>query len=501
MRSWGGYLKEYPEGERKELVQFYYGSNKVKLFEWKEAAGALEKFMAENPDSEMMPTALYEAGLSRFMLDDYTKSFEHTMKLQGQYSDALEIPASFNLKGDLLVVEGEVSRDEMEAAYQEAKRRSEEVEGEVETAAYSIWQLAILAHSAEEWEKVAGYYDEYREKYPDSVFRLDISATCVEGLAQVGRQEEALEVLKEHVLENADKPDSAELAEMIGSYVGFVEDHMETDEALQEIESFAPLGAPMEPAIKGWLLVSRIELLEGSEDEARREEASTLIHTLNAWLKPEENSTYPIVRLARWRTGFLKEPAKAKDLYDYVIEKRSNSPGVEFALLDTAQMEAKSKDAEERKNALYKFTQILEKYQTKSLMELATLGVARLQTEDGNFPVALTWWERYLEDRTWGSARAEANYSLAYCMEMNGKSPEALKLYVSVYANFPGHLDWSTKAYIRAANILKELGEEEKAALVLQDMVERMGHLDHPGVAEGKRMYEAMPKPKPTEMP
>ena len=51
------------------------------------------------------------------------------------------------------------------------------------------------------------------------------------------------------------------------------------------------------------------------------------------------------------------------------------------------------------------------------------------------------------------------------------------------------------------ANILKELGEEEKAALVLQDMVERMGHLDHPGVAEGKRMYEAMPKPKPTEMP
>ncbi|MEM7145487.1 MAG: tetratricopeptide repeat protein [Verrucomicrobiota bacterium] len=499
-RELGGYLKDYPNGGRTELVKFYYGSNKVKLFEWAEAVRILEEFMAEYPASEMMSTALYEAGLSRFMLDDYTESFTHTMKLQGQYPDALEIPASYNLKGDLLAAMGEASREEVEAAYLEAKTRAEESGGEEATAAYSLWQLAVVAHGAEDWETVAGYFDEYRQEYPDNVFRLDLSATCVEGLSRSGRRDEALATLKEHVLEYSDRPDSVELAEMIGSYVGFVEDHLEVDEALAEIAAFSEEGgegAP--PSVKSWLLVSQIELLEDSEEEARQERARQLIHALNASLKPEASGTYPMVRLARWRTGFLKEPAKADELYDFILTERAKSPGVEFALLDTALAEAKSSDAEQRASALSKFNRVLEEFLVDDLRELATLGIARLKTEDGNFPVALTWWEKYLEDRTWSSARAEANYSLAHCMEENGKKPEALKLYVSVYANFPGHLDWSTKAYIRSATILKGMGEEEKAALVLRDMVERMGHLDHPGVAEGKRMYESMPKPKEVE--
>ena len=121
--------------------------------------------------------------------------------------------------------------------------------------------------------------------------------------------------------------------------------------------------------------------------------------------------------------------------------------------------------------------------------EEAVLGIARILTEDERFDKAQVEWERYLEDRSWTRARAEANYSYGRCLDEQGKKPEALKVYVSVYANFAGHLDWSTRAYLRTAALLKENGKEAQALKVLQDMLKRMGHLDHPGVAKAKEIF------------
>jgi len=100
-------------------------------------------------------------------------------------------------------------------------------------------------------------------------------------------------------------------------------------------------------------------------------------------------------------------------------------------------------------------------------------------------------------------SRPEANYQYAHCLDRQGNVSDALKIYVSVYANFPGHLDWSTKAYLRTALILTENGKELKALLVLRDMLQRMGHHDHPGVTRAKELFirwrdEYQPEPKAT---
>ena len=60
---------------------------------------------------------------------------------------------------------------------------------------------------------------------------------------------------------------------------------------------------------------------------------------------------------------------------------------------------------------------------------------------------------------------------------------------LGVAGNFAGHLDWSTRAYLRTAAILKEKGRDVDALKVLQDMLKRMGHHDHPGVAKGKEIF------------
>ena len=47
----------------------------------------------------------------------------------------------------------------------------------------------------------------------------------------------------------------------------------------------------------------------------------------------------------------------------------------------------------------------------------------------------------------------------------------SLNRFVNVYVNFPGHLYWSTQAYLGAANILKAGGNDGDALLVLVDML------------------------------
>ena len=74
-------------------------------------------------------------------------------------------------------------------------------------------------------------------------------------------------------------------------------------------------------------------------------------------------------------------------------------------------------------------------------------------------------------------------------MEKQGNTSDALKIYVSVYANFPGYLDWSTRAYLRTAAITKGRGQDLQALKILQDMLKRMGHHDHPGVKKGKQLF------------
>lgn len=487
-RELTAYLKNYPGGMRLEPARFYFGSNKVKLFDWAAAAPALEEFIELYPLSDLVPGALYQAALSHFMLGDLDKAMTRVSQLQIKFPGAAEIATSHNLKGDLLAARGEASIEEIEASYLEGKRIAEEISAQPETAAYSIWQMMVLASGSEDWTKIGALYDEYLEKYPDSVFRLDITATSLEALARTGRSEEALATLHEHVMEFASEPQSAELAEMFGSYLGFLEDHYTPEETIERLSSF-PLSSPKPPAVEGWLDIGRVEVLEKS-DEVDREAVNRIYYRLQAGFDPGQHSNYVIVKLARWNSEFRGQTEEAAKLYEFIIENRAGTPGYEFALLDTALLEAASGSAEGKARARARFNSILDEFQNEALREAATLGIARVLTDEENYAEARAWWERYLEDRSWNEARAEANCQLAACVENEGKKPEALKLYVSVYANFPGHLDWSTRAYLRAAHILKESGEDLKALLVLRDMLQRMEHLEHPGIDKGRQLFE-----------
>lgn len=479
------YLSNYPEGQRSEPVEFYQGLTKIRLFKWEEAAALLNGFIERYPDSGMLPDALHQCALAEFMMDQFEPALAKVERVIGEFANHQIIAKTWNLRGDIFATEGRAFEDIVKS-YSTGKQLAGRLSGEEETAAYSLWQLLIHTVDVKEWETCAAYITEFGESHAGSVYRLDFLAASLPALVELGQKDEALTRLREIIFEFGDQPESVELAQMFGSYLDFLKNNYSREEALAELEAQSEKAFEI-PALKGWILVGLADIY--SADEAFSEERNQVFYRLSSQFDPAANSNFVTVQLARWITEFRKAPDEARALYDFIIENRPGTANYNFALVDTAKLLADSDKPEDRKEALARFDRVLREVAEDELQELAVLGMARIHSKEKAFPEAQPLWERYLDNREWTVSRPEANYEYARCFDEQGKTSEALKIYVSVYANFPGHLDWSTRSYVRTAMILKEGGNDLKALLVLRDMLQRMGHHDHPVIDQAKKLF------------
>ncbi|MEM9283864.1 MAG: tetratricopeptide repeat protein, partial [Verrucomicrobiota bacterium] len=298
--------------------------------------------------------------------------------------------------------------------------------------------------------------------------------------------EEGLEKLQDVVWQNRSDPDSTVLAEMFGSFVEFIKDEFGNDFLIERMSQLREQRG-VTPTLQGWLTMAKADALEAKE--ASKDEIDKEYYLLEAGFDPSVQSNYTIVRLARWIRDSRNRPEEAQKLYEYILENRPGTPNFEYCLVDTAEIQAASNDPEQRAEAFEKFRRVLAEVPSEELQEKAVLGMARIKMVEQDYAAAKPLWSQYLENRSWVLSRPEANYRMAECFDEEGNLADALKIYVSVYANFPGHLDWSTRAYLRTAVVMKERGDDLKSLKVLQDMLKRMGHLDHPGVDKGKELF------------
>ncbi|MDF1853016.1 MAG: tetratricopeptide repeat protein [Verrucomicrobiales bacterium] len=478
------YFQVYPNGTRKELAHFFLGLAKVRLAKWQEAADTLNSFLETYPTSTLVPTVLYQCAMSEFMIDLPEEALVKVNRVHSEFPNMEVAPPCWNLKGDILASQG-AEFLEVEPCYLNGRDGGREM-GQPDTTAYALWQLLVQTVELSQWEKAAQHYREFQADHAESDFRYDVLVTALPMLVEEGRTEEGLTKLRDVVWENREDPESVVLAEMFGSYVDFLKENYDLETLLAELEELQ-MKRGSSAALMGWTLIARVDALE--ETEAEQAAIDQYFYRLEAGFKPEEQSNYPTVRLARWISDVRKRPEEAKKLYDFILENRPGTANYEYCLVDVAQIQAASDDAAQREEAMQKFQRVLAEIPNEELQEKSVLGMARIRTEEEKYDEAQSLWEKYLENRSWNLARPEANYQLGYCMDQLGNTADALKIYVSVYANFPGYLDWSTRAYLRTAAIMKGTGEDLKALKVLQDMLKRMGHHDHPGVKRGKELF------------
>jgi len=492
------YMKNYPKGERLELAQFFLGLTKNRLLKWEEAAGLLNRFLEKFPNSSLVPTALHQCALAEFMLDKLDPALAKIEKIHSEYPGAEVTAPSWNLKGDIFAGMEDKTFEDIVLCY--TKGRDFAVEsGQSEVAAYAVWQLTIQTSDAKQWDGAESHYNDFQKNYPESVYRNDLLAAALPLLVEKKRAEEGLKKLGEIVWNSREDPQSTVLSEMFGTYVDFMKTNFGPEKSLEKLGEIRETPG-VTPCLSGWILVAEADIFE--ELEKDQDTINKKYYTLGSAFDPARHSNYPIVRLARWTTDVRKKPDDAKPLYDFILENRPGTPNFDECLIDTADILAKSDDKAVREEAMLKYQQVISEIPKEDLKERAVLGMARIRNGEENYTEAQPLWEKYLENRSWTLSRPEANYSLGYSMEKQGNVADALKIYVSVYANFPGHLDWSTRAYLRTAVILKGRGDDLRSLKVLQDMLKRLGHHKHPGIAKGKELFlkwRAEYKPEPNK--
>ncbi|MEM7011483.1 MAG: tetratricopeptide repeat protein, partial [Verrucomicrobiota bacterium] len=487
------YVEYYPQGQRLEPVRFYLASAKVRLLKWAEAGPLLESFLEDYPDSAMRPAALFLSGLTHLVLEDLELAQSRINELQQNFPNADEIPASHNVKGDILTAKKE-GYEVVEPQYSLAKKMVEEQgRGDNEVAAYSIRQLVTLESEEENWEKAADYFDQFKERYWNTSYRLDCAIASLEALVETDRREEGLKMLVDFVNDNTSEGVTPQLDLLFGTYVSYLSDHYELEEKLHELDNypFATSASERPAALEAWILMAKIETLE--EEEKPDEEAiNAEFYKMNVLF--ERNglnlSNYTLVRLARWNVQTREKGEDASEVYDFILNKRGASgDSAAYALVDWGKILADSDDEAKRSDALEKFQRALTETENSDLREEAILGSARVVMQQKKYDDALALWKEYLKDRSWTIARAEANFRVAECYEGLDKDPEAKKLYVSVYANFAGHLDWSVPAAIKVGEMLRAGGQEVEALQVMSDMLKRTGHNKHPEIDNAKKVF------------
>jgi tetratricopeptide (TPR) repeat protein len=485
------YLATYPEAQRREPARYYIGAARVKLQQWPEAATALDGFLSDYPDSPLRPSALYLASLAHLVTENTERCQGCLDELQEKFPNSADIPASWNVRGDLVTALGG-DRFEIAGAHTTARGMVEkEGRGEPLTAAYALRQLIVASSGAEEWAEAAGYFDAFQAKYSDSFWHTDTVIAALPALAETGRQDEAAGILESFVLTSSSAGPTPELDELFGTYATFITEHWTLPDALARFDAFRDRNTGGLVVLDAWLHTAKIEAMEKGDAKTHADAIRQAHFSLAALHEKQAAavSNYCLVRLARWTLEERKDPGAARKIYDFILNERPYGEALGFALIEKAKINAASKDEAERQSALDTFRDAISRIDDPAMHQDAVLGIARILTADKKFIEAETEWKTYLDHRDWTRARAEANYSYALCLDQQGRKGDALKVYVSVYANFAGHLDWSTRAYLRAAAMLKEEGKDADALRVLQDMLKRMGHHDHPGVAMAKQTF------------
>ena len=86
-------------------------------------------------------------------------------------------------------------------------------------------------------------------------------------------------------------------------------------------------------------------------------------------------------------------------------------------------------------------------------------------------------WGVYLENRGWSRYAPEAKFRIAETFDKEGDQKKAMTNYARVFIEHAGKVEWSTKAYVRTAEILQSMGEDQKAYEILSLFIGRMGHM------------------------
>jgi TolA-binding protein len=475
------YLFQYLNGSHRTEAAYSRAVCHLHQRRWQDARSVLDRLLKEDAAGEWTDGSLYYRAFCLTMEEAVAPAEADLEQLLARFPKSPHRGAALNLLGDLRF--REKAWAEADAYYAQAESL-----GDPAAAAYGAYQRIRIALAQLDTPLALARYQAFREQHLESKELPDASVAVARVYESQGRAGEAVELLTRDILDRADRPRDAGLETLMHAHNALYKRTHGYQALIARLRAFpGPVPAPRPRA--AWLALAEIEALEsvgGEVDDPRIQERYRF---LAVEYELDELDGIFVLKLARWleQTG---DVASAISYYTMLTRLRDEPAYLQQARIERARLLRVQPDPASHAQALDDLRQVLAEAENSELREAASVEIARHWLAAGEWVRARRAWEQVLAESRWLMARGEATYGVAFCMDQLDLRDQARRQYVNTYVHFEGQIDWSAPAFLRSALMAAEDGDPERARQVLDDMMARMGHLDHPVVNRARTLHK-----------
>lgn len=479
------FSEHFPDSVQSPSARYYQASSLVQIGQWQEALVILDSLAEADSSTDLQDGVLYYRGLCLFMLDDMHRASEALARLDREFPDSEHRPAGANLRGDLLLRRGDW--EEADRTYTQGAEAADQLEGQQEKAAYARAQLVRIAVGRQGWTNTLVRFKAMVPRHPRSVHLAEAATAAATALDRLDRSDEAVELLTRLVRVFAGTARNPSLPTLLEAHHALYQRLHGPEALLKRLRDF-PGPEPLPEPLAAWLLMGEIETLETMGKAADDPRLQACYHALTTSFDLDSLSDYFLLKLARW-LRINGDPDQARSYYTVLIDFREPSRFTDYGRVEIAPLLTALATPEAFERALGYLREAQLVAAEPELMETAALEQARIHAAWKSWESALTAWQSYLDQPSWQIGRAEAHYGLGAAHDGMGHPDEALAWYLRTYTSYEGTLDWSARAWVRSALIHREQGDLIRAQAVLDDMMDRLGHLSHPVVNQARTLH------------
>ncbi len=461
--------KEFPESQFKVAAQYFQASNFAQLQIWDKAGAHLDKFLQDHPNPKenvYLPFALFDRANTHFAQEENEKALEKLDRIENEFPDASNRELVFNLKGNLLQIDGK--SEEAKVYYTKALALAEEKDNGT-SAGESLYHLINLFNEegGESLKEAIPAYEKFWENYGDeSPYKGQVAIAGMPALIEAGRAQDGLDRMKKVIAQLAKVPGAYGLEQAINSYTKFFLETPGKDDEMLKDEYYNFEGITKnDKTAQALLRINLIGVFEEKAKEALKEQDDDKASRANASVKVLFNdlkkdfdlknlSNFILVSLGDYLREKTGSPKEAIPYYEEVLDRtnqqfrfearfgladvfgRSASPAENSkAVEQLIAVYANSKKSDQKEQALYRAVQVLGKLER---WEDAKKRAKEFLDPDLNF-------NRYAP---------YVSYVLAQAYDNTGEEDEAIISYFGVYSSYRGLLAVSAPSLKRYMEII-----------------------------------------------
>jgi len=472
------HVEKYPDSSFNVAAQYFQASNTSRLQFWSKAGSLLDAFLAKHPDpakNVFLPFALYDRANCHYAEEKYEEAMTFLNRIITEFPDCDVIDQTWNLRGNVEQTTGD--REAAEKSYLKALEIAER-RSHYFIAAESLYSLVALlgdkTKTEDRLKDAVPFADRYWKEFSDgSPYNGQVAVAQVSALVAVGRDEEALERLRNVIIQLAKDPQAGGLEELINSYTeAYLAKH--TPEQLKEHYYNFPEIRSTDRAARALLRVAVIGVFEdvakkAGDDEQRRRSAQAMITVLFRELKADfdlkDLTNFILVRVADFLRTNTATPRESLPYYDEALSRPDQSYMFN-ALLGRADVNGRSPNAADIDKAIEDFTRVFNDSQEKGQREFSLFRIVELLMLKKDYAKAADQARIYLDRDKTGFSRYSAKVGLMLAQSFDNRSmtEDAIAMYVKIWSVHMGNIAVSAPAITRWMALLWDRNKPAGAA-------------------------------------